>query len=328
MAVEKNYARLGFLIVVSVVVALATAVFFIQRLRTRASIPMVTYISENVSGLDVSSPVRYRGVQVGRVTGLHVDPRMTTIEIEFEVFLERLNAISLDVSRIRTITDVAGMFPKLRAQIVNNPISGEGYLLLDVPRNPPPKMELGFKPNRPYVPSMPSVVARLQDRLPVLLDRADATLQTLKDIVARLPNTLDRTDRFFATFDRIMRESDLPALSAESRKFFATTSAQTDLMRSDLDQMRSDLDVVMGTGGELVKFSEDARAAIKAADFPATTQSVRAAADNSRLTEDDIRRSLPAIRDSLQELREFARRLEEEPESIVYGRQPKQANHK
>ena len=68
MTVERSYARLGFFIVVTLVVALATAALFIQRWRTRAVIGLVTYTTENVSGLDVSSPVRYRGVSVGRVT--------------------------------------------------------------------------------------------------------------------------------------------------------------------------------------------------------------------------------------------------------------------
>jgi paraquat-inducible protein B len=321
MAVEKSYARLGFFVVVTVVVVLATAVFFIQRLRSRASISMVTYISENVSGLDISSPVRYRGVQVGRVTDLRVDPRMTTVEIGFEVFLDRLNAIGLNVRRIRTITDIGGVFPNLRAQIVNNPISGEGYLLLDVPRNPPPKLELGFTPNRPYVPSMPSFSERLQDRLPALLDRADVTLETLKDIVARMPDSLDRSDRFFTHVERIVQQSQLPALSADSRKFFATTSAQ-------IEQMRSDLNGVVGTEGALVKFSDETRAAIKAADLPATSQSTREAAESSRLAAEDLRRSLPAIRDSLDQLRELAHQLEEQPESVVYGPRPEQVKHK
>ena len=38
MAVEKSYARLGFFIVVAVVVILATALLFIQRMRSRAVI--------------------------------------------------------------------------------------------------------------------------------------------------------------------------------------------------------------------------------------------------------------------------------------------------
>ena len=97
--------------------------------------------------------------------------------------------------------------------------------MLDVPQNPPPAMELGFTPSRPYVPSIPSMFATVQDRLPALLDRTEATLQTLREIVARVPDSLDRSDRFFTNVERIVQESQLPALSADSRKFFATTSA-------------------------------------------------------------------------------------------------------
>jgi len=322
MPAEKSYARLGFFIVVTLVVVLATAVFFIQRLKSRAAIGMVTYTTESVFGLDVSSAVRFRGVPVGRVTGIRVDPKGTMVEIDFEVFLDRLNTIGLDVRRIRTITDIGGVFPKARAHIVGNPMTGEAYLLLDQPENPPPPMELGFKPSRPYIPSMPSMFANLQDRLPALLDRlpavldrADATLQTLNEIVARMPESLDRSDRFFSNVERIMLDSQLPALSADSRQFFTTTSAQ-------IEQIRSQMDGVIGTEGTLVKFSEEARAAIKAADLPATAQSAREAADNSRLASDDLRRTLPAIRDSLEQLQELSRMLDEQPESVVYGPRP------
>lgn len=321
MAVEKSYARLGFFIVLTLVLLLVTAVFFIQRLKKRPAIGMVTYTTDNVFGLDVSSPVRLRGVRVGRVTDIRVNPHGTIVQIDFEMFLDRLNTIGLDVSRLRTLTDVGGVFPHLRAQLMGNPITGEAYLLLDQPENPPPPMELGFKPNRPYVPSVPSPFEMAQDRLPVLLDRANATLETLREIVARMPDSLDRSDRFFDNTNRIMRESEIPTLSADSRKFFATTSAQ-------IEQIRSDMDGVIGSEGSLVKFSEEARAAIKAADLPAATQAAREAADNSRLAADDLRRTLPAIRDSLQELRELSRMLEEQPESLVYGPRPPKEKHR
>src|SRR6516164_3384948 len=320
MASEKSYASLGLFIAVTLIVALGTAVFFIERLKNRASIAMVTYTRENVFGLDVSSGVRLRGVPVGRVTGVRVDPKGDMVEIDFEVFVDRLNTIGLNVKRLRTITDVGGVFPRTRAHIMGNPITGEAYLLLDQPENPPPPIELGFKPSRAYIPSMPSVFSTVQDRLPALLDTADATLQTLTEIVARMPASLDRTERFFTNAERMIHDSQLPTLSADTRKFFETTSAQ-------VEQIRFDMDRVIGAQGTLIQFSEEARAAIKAADLPAMSESAREAADNSRLASDDLRRSLPAIRDSLEQLRELSRTIEEQPESVMYGSRPVEKKH-
>ena len=315
MAVEKSYARLGFFLVVALVVVLATALLFIQRFRRQAVIEVVTYIPEDVSGLDVSSPVRYRGVSVGRVTEVRVDPRETTIEVDFELFLDRLHTIGANVERIRRIADIGGIAPRLRARVVGNPVTGEAYLLLDVPKSPPPPIALGFIPERPYIASMPSSLATVQNRLPEVLERAEVTLRTLTDIVTRIPGSLDRSDRFFTNVERIIQNSDLPALSADSRKFFTTTSAQ-------IEQVASELEGVIGTQGKLVTFVDEARAAIKAADLPATNQSTRAAADKVTVVADDLRRSLPAIRNSLDQLRQLARQLEEQPESMVFGPRP------
>src|SRR4029450_7589774 len=240
MAVEKSHARLGLFLVVVLVVVLATAVLFIQRVRSRSVITLVTYTTENVSGLDVSSPVRYRGVPLGRVTDLRVDPRGSVIEIDFELFLDRLNTIGANIELIRRTADIEGMFPNLRAQVVGNPVTGEAYLLLDAPANPPPPLALGFTPNRAYIPSMPTPLSSMRDRVPEVLERAEATLQVLREIVSRIPDSLDRSDRFFTNVERIIRQSNLPELSADSRKFFAETSAQ-------IGQLASEMEAVVGT---------------------------------------------------------------------------------
>src|SRR3974390_1197943 len=122
MAVEKSYARLGLFVLVAAVVVLATALLFIQRWRSREVIAMVTYTRENVSGLDISSPVRYRGVSVGRVTELHVDPPPITIQIDFELFRASLKPIGANVTRFEQLADLGGVFPRMRAQVVSNPV--------------------------------------------------------------------------------------------------------------------------------------------------------------------------------------------------------------
>jgi paraquat-inducible protein B len=315
MAVEKNYARLGFFLVVVLTLTLATALLFIQRLRSREVLELVTYTIEDVSGLDVSSPVRYRGVSVGRVTDIRVDPRAEPVEIDFEVFLDRLNTVGFSAERIRKIVDLRGTFPKLRAQVIGNLVTGEAYLLLDVPDNPPPPISLGFTPTRPYIPSVPRPLAAMQDRLPAVLERAEATLRILREIVSKIPDSLERSNRFFTNIERIFQESQLPALSADSRQFFATTSRQ-------IDQVTSELDKLVDTGGSLVQLLNDAQASMDASKLPATTQTARDALNQTNLAAEELRRSLPVIRDSLAEFRELARMLAEQPESVVYGRRP------
>ena len=320
MSVERNYGRLGLFIAIALIVILGTALLLVQRLRTREAIAFVTYTTEDVTGLDVSSPVRLVGVAVGRVTGIRVDPRAGTVEIDFDVFTDRLTELGVSVGDIRKRIDIGGLSANLRTQLMGNPVTGEAYLVVDRPKSPPPPIVLGFTPTRPYIPSMPSPLKTIEDRLPPLLERADGTLQVLREIIAKLPASLDRSDRFFTNVERIIQDSELPAFSADSRQFFTTTSAQ-------IDRMASELDGLIGKEGTLVKFTEETQAAFRAADLPTTTKATREAANNSRLAAEDLRRSLPAMRDSLEQLRELARLLEEQPESVVYGPRPAGAKH-
>jgi len=320
MAVDKSYARLGGFIVIGLAVILATALLFIQRMRSREVIELVTYTQENVAGLDISSPVRYRGVAVGRVSDLQVEPGGRTIEIDFELFTDRLTSVGADVTNLQALAK-SGVLERMRAQVVGNPVTGEAYLFLDLPENPPPPMTLGFTPSRPYIPSMPTPLSEIRDRLPEVLERVEATMQTLHELVRRMPDSLDRADRFFANVERIVRESELPALSADSRKFFSTTSTQIEAIASSLDGL-------VGEEGTLSKFATDARGAMEAADLPASGRATRDAMDQTSLAAEDLRRSLPAMRESLEELREIARQLQQQPEAVIYGPRPAGAKPK
>jgi ABC-type transporter Mla subunit MlaD len=343
MAVEKSYARLGLFLVVTLLVILATALFFIQRIRTRQVITFVTYTNEDVSGLDVSRPVRYRGVPIGHVSAVNVDPRIINIEIVFEVFKDRLQTFGVNVKSVEAVAS-AGVVERLRTEVVSNPVTGEAYLLIDRPLNPPPPMQLGFTPKLPYIPSMPTKVSTLQERLPELTDHAEATLQILRQIVNKIPDTLERSNRFYANVERILQESEIPALSGDSRKFLTTQSAQLAQIERLISEMNK-----LNSGDTLAKLiqdthasientraaientrvaMEDTRAAIREANLPATAQSAREAADRTGMAADDLRRSLPAIQESLAPVRDLARQFEEQPESMVFGRRPKNVKRK
>jgi paraquat-inducible protein B len=318
MATEESHVKLGLFVMIAAVVLLATGLFFVQRARSRAVIPMVTYVTENVPGLDVSSPVRYRGVPVGRVTGLRVEPSLNTIEIDFEVFQDRITTIGGNVQNVQDLVNLA-MVPRLRSLVVSNPVTGEAYLLLDVPPNPPPAPDLGFTPKAHYVASMPSPLSAARDRLPEVLERAEETLETVREIIARLPQSMDRTERFLTTVESVLRDSDLPALSADLRTFSTTTTAR-------MAEIAANIDRAMGDAGTFRSFTEEARSALREADVQTSSRAARDAADRTSLAADDLRRSLPAMRETLEQLRELARHFEEQPESVVYG--PRQTKNK
>lgn len=315
MAVEKSYARLGLFLVIVFFVMLATAFFFVQRMKHREVITVVTYTNENVSGLDVSSPVRYRGVPIGRVSDVRVDTHKASIEISFELFVDRLTSFGLDVKRIQA-DGGRGMASRLQAQVVSNPVTGEAYLLLDRrPDNAPPPVALGFTPDRAYVPSVPTVISKVQDRLPEILEHAETTLKTLREIISKVPDSLDRSNQFLNNFEQILKDSQLPALSADSRQFLATTSTQL----AQIEKTTSELTRLIEAGEKVARMAEETRSAVQAADLPATSQSARDTLDRTSLAADDLRRALPAMRDSLEQIRRLARLIEEQPESVVYG---------
>src|SRR5262245_51470250 len=101
MAVDKSYARLGVFVVLSVLVIIATSAFFLHRAREHEAIKAVTYTDGNASGLQVSSQVRYRGVEIGRVSDLRVEARGSLIEIDLDVYEDWLKGMGADVERVK-----------------------------------------------------------------------------------------------------------------------------------------------------------------------------------------------------------------------------------
>src|SRR6476659_883772 len=133
MAVDRSYARLGLFLLVTLIVVVGTALFFFHRMEERAAIDFVTYTDGNVSGLDVGSPVRYRGVHIGSISNLRIEPRGSLVEIDFQVLVDRLAGLGANVAQIKKET-AGGLVERLRAQVVSNPVTGEAYLLIDMPQ--------------------------------------------------------------------------------------------------------------------------------------------------------------------------------------------------
>ena len=312
MAVERSYARLGLFVILTLVVILATATLFVQRLRSPDVIEMVTFTRENVSGLDVSSPVRYRGVPVGQVSNLAVDTRSATIRIDFQIFKHRLTTIGANVRQR------GGVHRVRRAPSPGGEQSGDGRVVPAARRAAEcPAAHLARVHPGPDLRAVGTHAAGDVEgphaRSAGTSGKHAADTPGHRRQASRQPGSQPTGSS--PTSSGIARASQLPELSADSRKFFATTSAQ-------FGQLTSEMDRLIGTEGTLTALIAETHESMKAADIPGATKSAREAMERTSLAADDLRRTLPVIRESLDQLRELARQMDEQPESVVYGPRP------
>jgi ABC-type transporter Mla subunit MlaD len=144
----------------------------------------VTYFDESVQGLSVDSPVKYRGVPVGRVSGIRIAPDARLIAVEL--------AISKDHA-----PEIAKRREHLVASLSNVGITGAMFIELDNkhPQEPDLSSSLNFTPGQPVIASRPSDIKKLFRELDTiakqvqLVDFPAISRQTLQ-VLSQIEHTL------------------------------------------------------------------------------------------------------------------------------------------
>ena len=94
MSSPTNHGKLG-LFVVCAVAGLAGAVIFIGgRSLTRVTVPYQAYFDESVEGLEVGSPVKFRGVSIGNVSEIALAGDKRHVQVTFALGVKVLDALA------------------------------------------------------------------------------------------------------------------------------------------------------------------------------------------------------------------------------------------
>ena len=137
-----------------------------------------TYSRESVQGLETGSPVRYRGVQVGRVTeialasAVYRRPEGEAFAGAFQLVVVRF---AVDLTRIGDIPRMdQAVAQGLRARLATTGITGVVYIELDfVDPDRYPVASLPWEPQNLVIPSQPSTAAQVQSAAEQLLRRVE-----------------------------------------------------------------------------------------------------------------------------------------------------------
>ena len=243
----KRYYRLGLFVVVSIL-ALAVLLFVLGgRKLFQPTYTFETYFAESVAGLEIGSPLRYRGVPLGEVSEIldsaaayerdvPLAERRNYIVVRGKVTLSALEAIQVR----RDAPELVKL--GLRAQTQLAGITGQQYLALDFldPAKYPP-LEFGWTPKYEYVPSAPS-------RTGEIIAKAQVFVASLSEV--DIKNLGENLNRLLVNLNGKVGELPLAQLSADAdnvlRKLNATLE-RVDPLLANLKQSVDNLGVITGS---------------------------------------------------------------------------------
>src|SRR5438105_13833765 len=102
-----NHWKLGLFVLVGVGVMLAALFWLGARRLRRDSFPAISYFDESVQGLDVGSPVKFRGVTVGTVSDITVGPDHRHVQVTADMYVDALVRLGLRERPLEQVEDVA-----------------------------------------------------------------------------------------------------------------------------------------------------------------------------------------------------------------------------
>ncbi|WP_421988666.1 MlaD family protein [Roseococcus sp.] len=311
---------------------LLTFVFFLTQSRlTGSSTVLETYLRESVQGLEVGSPVRYRGVSVGRVTAIG----LASAEYRRPEGVPFANAFQLVVVRFAVDLQRVGDIPAaedavklgLRARLTSQGITGVSYIELDfVDPDQFAPSTVPWTPAYTWIPSVPSTVAQVQTAAETVMRQLQgidfATLfSNISTLVVELRDeakalelaqAVGEATALLRDFRRIASDADIPGVVSELR---ATSAA----LRGTVDSPD-----VRNALSSLAAAAQDLRRT--AARLPGTVTQLEAGVRGVRGTTGDLQADLaPLLRDlraTTANLRETTEALRRSPSQALLGAPP------
>ncbi len=179
MSAATTNFKLGLFALIALVALFATAFALGIRGTKKDTVMYHSYFDESVVGLEIGSPVKYRGVMIGSVDHIDIAPDRKHVEVRYAI--ERHEAHRLGF---------AAMAHEVRAQLGTQGITGVKFIDIDFfdPKTPMP--ELSFPVGEHYIPSTPSLFKGLEDQvgsiaqsLPSLIDAMTAVIKKVETFV-------------------------------------------------------------------------------------------------------------------------------------------------
>jgi phospholipid/cholesterol/gamma-HCH transport system substrate-binding protein len=260
----------------------------------------LVYMKESVSGLSPDAPVRYRGVQVGRVRHIAL-ARENVEQVELTLDIERDAPIKVDTVAV------------LRTQ----GLTGIAHVELGGGSRDAPALRARPGEKHPVIPAGPSLLVRLEDAVTTLIDS--------------LTRGSERLNALLDEGNRASLKETLAGLAQVSRTLAARSKAIDEGVANAARTMRNAARLTGEMAGLAERVQRSAAAFEQmsndvkrdAANAAAAVQGARAdLSQAARDTVPEARQAIAELRELSTSLRRLSDQLERNPAMLVHGKPP------
>jgi len=191
MASQKTKFIVGLFLVCGIGIALLAFIWLGMSRYFEKGRYYVTYFNESVQGLDKDSPVKYRGVSVGRVHSIIVAPDSKLIKVVLKIETGMVLDTNL-IAQLKSVGITGSVFVELDQKMKDEP-----------DRSPP----LSFPSEYPIVASKPSELGEILRGIDDILKNIKAV--DLEGISAKIKSSLD-------TIETTVQEANVKGISRKA----------------------------------------------------------------------------------------------------------------
>jgi phospholipid/cholesterol/gamma-HCH transport system substrate-binding protein len=281
MSSQSEKFKIGLFVIVSVLLGVSFVIWLGASRWFQVSNKVVAYFTESVQGLETGSPVKFRGVSVGRVYDISMAPDAQHIEV----------VMSLN-STFKTRGDLG-----VKMNLLG--ITGQKYLEMErfEENVRKPKPDLNFEPPYPVITTYPSDIQEFGNALDNLFQKVKAVdLERVSENLVRVTSKLDK----LLSDPKIQ---SLPTEISDTVNEFKRAARRMDNEVKRL-QFSKRMGKTLDNTEELI--GEGAR-------------TVRSADRFIRRTDNNLNRLAQKLEKSADKLDEFLRMIKNKPSTIVFG---------
>jgi phospholipid/cholesterol/gamma-HCH transport system substrate-binding protein len=315
MSTPTNRWKLGLFIVIGTLLVLGAGLVLGTRSMRTETVDYASYFDESVTGLDVGSPVKFRGVTIGSVSSINIAPDRRHVEIVYQLGVTVLGQLGLAAGHGQLTT--LPVPPDLRAQLGSSGITGVKYISIDFfESRANPVLLLPFAPRKNYIPAAPSTMKNLEDSVVRAVDEFPRLVSELVVMLAHTNHLLGDVE-----------EQNLPAALAGMA---SNVNRTVDLLRAKLQHVETERlsEQAQLALGQVTQVMSSMQRVLERFDGDrGVLMSVQRATDGLGDVANSARESGPALAATMRDLREaadsvrqLADTLELDSDMLVKGR--------